>query len=319
MKERNRIFGKFCDRGEEIYSRKKMAIPLGRTFMSDPAYMLWQVIVTMALFLIVLGAVDYLLAVASFFANHAFSSESHHMSSSLAGRLKAYCLAVPLRTIFTHTIQDRVSSTSNPAVRGTAPLSSPPTTARGTTDELITTVGGNVHFLLLHLIAAVLSSFLVARVIQRRKFVTDFTLTIYTLYILMAWVVLGSFPAATLWWWVCVGGGAITMWTLMTRLCQQRELEDVELAPIAVAPTSSSSGGGGGGGSGGRMGPDVHLRSKHIAVGGNNSVTTAALHSPAAAAVVAPPVEVVAGGARETSPTPPHLPIEMTPNSIKRR
>lgn len=329
-----------------------MPIPLGRTFASDPTLVLWQIVATTTLFFIVLGGTDYVLAVVSFFAFHAFSSDSHMASTSLAERLVAYLRLVPLRSIFTYTLLVDTNNAHNSggSTAGAAgSLSNAPTVKGGAhVGEVLSTVGSDAHFLILHAITAVVAAFLVAKMIQRRKFVTDFTITIYVVYIIVAWIVLGSFPILNgFWWCLCVGSGGLTMWALMQWYCQKLELQDITLAPLHPTPLQIVATGPAASGVAATTPPSsamheevsaVHyLRSPSMfstshhhhrsASGVGLLAATATTSSPQSLTTSSSTTVLGVGGGgsaanitvpfgRDASPAPL---IEMTPNSIKRR
>lgn len=225
-----------------------MAIPLGRSFVTDPTFMVWQVLTTSALYFITLGITSYAIACAAYVSFHAFSADSH-ATTSLSSRLFAYLQTVPLSSLFSQLHEDQHvaaairsggsgGSTSSSSISGLQPPSVPSST---TPHEVYATLGGDVRFLLLHVVTSFVSALAIARVIQRSRFVLDFTFTIHLLYLIMACIVLSwSTTVATVWWWVSVLAGAAVMFVTMMYVCRRLEMRDIEMVPLHT--TTSSTG-----------------------------------------------------------------------------
>ncbi|CUG88332.1 golgi integral membrane protein, putative [Bodo saltans] len=183
--------------------------------------------------------------------------------------------------------------------------------------------------------SAFVAAIFISRMIQRRKFVTDFTLTIYAVYTLIAWFALGSFPLWTgVWWCVCVVAGACVMWIVMQWYCQRLELQDITLVPLAASSSATTSASAPIQITASSTGSSIvmvagsngehHVRSPpSIFSGGHHHHRTASgvgLLASTATTTTSPQGVCglnASGVQREPSPTP--MVVEMTPNSIKRR
>jgi ABC-type sugar transport system permease subunit len=195
-----------------------MAIALGRS-LTDPSFMLTQIVLTTAVFLLVLG----LTACTIDFALYAGFGHSSVPPTSLGTATRSF--QMPLWAIF-------------------SPY--PPDSGPSAVEEMSfkLRLGTSLKFIALHLCASVGSSVPVAYIIQRRRFVMDFSVTLYVVYFMLSWVVVGLPTSAG--WFLGVFGGCGVMMVTMNYICAKREAVEIELGisgsagtPIAVVTSGS--------------------------------------------------------------------------------
>lgn len=111
---------------------------------------------------------------------------------------------------------------------------------------------GPVGFSIAHAATAVLMGFVFARVIERRKFVLDFTFTLFSLSFITSWALGGAFPTRLIWWVSAIGSTGV-LYAVAMRQCRLRELQEIDLGtptvdspqpPPAGSNVATSSGGG---------------------------------------------------------------------------
>ncbi|KAL7700916.1 Integral membrane protein S linking to the trans Golgi network [Lotmaria passim] len=139
------------------------------------------------------------------------------------------CFHVPLQSLF-HAPVAMYAKANDGAAR---PLNTPHVTPYR--------YDGSIgRFYLQHFCAAFFCSYPLALLLQRRKFVLDFVVTIYVAYWLFTDVVLQAvLGGGTLHWWASCLLGMATMYASTYLICRKKEMQEVKL----------TSGGGGGGGS----------------------------------------------------------------------
>ncbi|CAJ1029711.1 Integral membrane protein S linking to the trans Golgi network, putative [Leishmania lindenbergi] len=90
--------------------------------------------------------------------------------------------------------------------------------------------GSERRFYLQHMLAAFLCSYPLATLLQRRKLVLDFVVTIYLTYWLLADIVLRRFFGGGLHWWAACALGMAVMYGATYALCRRKELQEVRLS-----------------------------------------------------------------------------------------
>lgn len=160
----------------------RMPVPLGRSF-SDPSFLSSQIVVCVVLFHLILGVIAYGIAGASLlWRGDASSSDHHHPTVLILSTLTHH---MKLSAIFAPTPLPPVVSEAS---IGGAPT--PPSASTTSMDSI--TVGDDVRFLLLHIASAISFAVPFSRIVQRRKFVLDFVVTVYVLYSVAGSVVVGN-------------------------------------------------------------------------------------------------------------------------------
>lgn len=204
-----------------------MAIGLGRSFGSDPGVVFWQILVTGAVYFMILGAVAMLLSGASYMlsSQEMVAGAQSTPPPPVWDRFKEHT-RVPLACLFTPR---HISHQARPLVEE---------------DTLLVTPVDEFRFLALHLVTGALSAVPIAHIVQRRKFVLDFTFTIYVLYGVVGCVVLHQWlPPLSLWWWLSVAAGSAAMWGVMRWVTGIREMQDIEIAPLSSSTAAPASAG----------------------------------------------------------------------------
>mmetsp|Transcript_8439 Transcript_8439/g.9537 ORF Transcript_8439/g.9537 Transcript_8439/m.9537 type:complete len:299 (+) Transcript_8439:20-916(+) len=203
------------------------SVPLGRSF-TDPSFLSSQIVVSVVLFHIILGLHAFLISAVALALGS--SSTSHTTTTtSTVGDVGGWQLWTNLlhhlhvSTIFTPSSLSHLRF-------GTHQVA----------DEV--TVGDDLRFLLLHSLSAMTFSFPFSRIVQRRRFVTDFVATVYLLYTVAAMISAGGnwrVVPLNLWWLFCVfGGGCVVTLMCSMVLVKRREQADIELSSSYLAPSS---------------------------------------------------------------------------------
>lgn len=161
------------------------------------------------------------------------------------------CFHVPLQSLFHAPVAihlQRRDTTPDTKANAVAPLR----------------CDGSIHrFYLQHFLAALLCTYPLALLLQRRKFVLDFVATIYALYWLFTDVMLTAvLGGGTLHWWGAWLLGLTTLYAGTYVICRRKEMQEVRL------PSGNGSSHAGGSGNGGSS---AVVATKSISVGAADS------------------------------------------------
>lgn len=268
-----------------------MAVSLGRT-ISNPAFLLFQIVHGVSLFLLLLGVSRVALGVAEVYgrarpAATAAPAAAYPLAQAGLGKVVelrsgsvalplrdarrrvaavptsasppfvvqlSYCFHVPLASLFDSPVDVDAGAGASPAAAAAggmqarpvlptaAPLPAGAVHAVTATSVSTTVRDGSIgRFYVQHVSAALLCAYPLAALLQRRKFVLDFVLTIYAAYFILANVVLrrvwGGGPH---WWGACVIG-LLLMYGATYALCRRKELQEVRLSGGAGAAAAGAA------------------------------------------------------------------------------
>ncbi|KAG5497360.1 hypothetical protein JIQ42_03846 [Leishmania sp. Namibia] len=161
--------------------------------------------------------------------------------------LLSYCFHVPLTSLFASPLDVRTGATTETEkALNWGLLEANPDDLLGkdidlSEDDAPITEGrrdlSEGRFYLQHLFAALLCSYPLATLLQRRKLVLDFVVTIYVSYWLLTNIVLQRLLGGGLHWWASCALGMSVMYGATYVLCRRKELQEVRLSGGgAVAP-----------------------------------------------------------------------------------
>ncbi|CAG9577902.1 conserved hypothetical protein [Leishmania major strain Friedlin] len=150
----------------------------------------------------------------------------------------SYCFHVPLASLFVSTVDVRAGTTvevqdlrprdavaADGVVKKDVRLSVADAPAAGQPRE-----GSECRFYLQHMFAALLCSYPLATLLQRRKLVLDFVVTIYLAYWLLADIVLRRLLGGGLHWWAACALGMTVMYGATYVICQRKELQEIRFS-----------------------------------------------------------------------------------------
>ncbi|KPA80536.1 hypothetical protein ABB37_04745 [Leptomonas pyrrhocoris] len=133
----------------------------------------------------------------------------------------SYCFHVPLQSLF-HSpvaIYLKANDEGGPPLLDAAKM--PPLRSDGSAGR----------FYLQHFCAAVLCAYPLALLLQRRKFVLDFVVTIYAVYWVFTDLMLQAVLGGGTWhWWGACLTGLATMYAVTYVICRRKEMQEVKLS-----------------------------------------------------------------------------------------
>ncbi|KAG5473825.1 hypothetical protein LSCM1_04456 [Leishmania martiniquensis] len=163
--------------------------------------------------------------------------------------LLSYCFHVPLASLFAEPLGLRRGSTAEGQKAPTlAHLEAFPNGLLGEDialpeddDPIAERLRGESEsrFYLQHLFAALLCAYPLAALLQRRKLVLDFVLTIYVSYWLLTNIILQRLLGGGLRWWASCVLGMSVMYAATYVLCRRKELQEVRLSGGGAAATGA--------------------------------------------------------------------------------
>ncbi|CBZ23865.1 conserved hypothetical protein [Leishmania mexicana MHOM/GT/2001/U1103] len=150
----------------------------------------------------------------------------------------SYCFHVPLTSLFVSPVDVHIGTTAearnfrprnNGATDGVVKmdvgLSGADAPAAGQLRD-----GSERRFYLQHMFAALLCSYPLATLLQRRKLVLDFVVTIYLAYWLLADIVLRRLLGGGLHWWAACALGMTVMYGATYVICRRKELQEIRFS-----------------------------------------------------------------------------------------
>jgi protein SYS1 len=157
----------------------------------------------------------------------------------------SYCFRVPLQSLFHSPVaiysRTAADDPANPAAAGVELLVG---SAKATPHRYD---GSAARFYFQHLLTALFCACPLALLLQRRKFVLDFVVTIYVVYWLLTDVMLQAVLGGGTWhWWGACLVGMATMYTTTYVICRRKEMQEVKLSGGAAATASNGSSSGAG-------------------------------------------------------------------------
>ncbi|CCW59671.1 unnamed protein product [Phytomonas sp. EM1] len=96
------------------------------------------------------------------------------------------------------------------------------------------------EFLLMHVLTSVLMAYPLSLLLQRRKLVFDFMLTIYGVYLLLTDIVLHRVMGGGLNWWFAVLCGITVLYSCTWWICRHRELQEIPITLMHIEMTTMS-------------------------------------------------------------------------------
>ncbi|CAD2218544.1 Integral membrane protein S linking to the trans Golgi network, putative [Angomonas deanei] len=178
-----------------------MAVPLGRT-NTKPTFVLAQMIFAISLFFTILGFVRVLL-------------EIHNQNNKTDGD---ECYVISVHSLFQAEANTAGTTTTTTTVSPSKATPSKSSVSHG-------------QFFLFHFLTTTLLSYPLSYLLQRRKLVPDFVLTIYGVYFILCNLTLHRVYGGPLYWWgsvlvAGVGNGMAQSWLW----CRRRELMDIPVS-----------------------------------------------------------------------------------------
>lgn len=231
-----------------------MSVSLGRS-IHHPTYFLCQIVHSVSIFFlalgfsrIILGVAEVTLGVSNTAYTGAISSTSIPQSTSLPNATDLIHVAEELfgdnATTSTVSQFPRSSVKSHPPFQ--VPLvslfDSPVSVyVDSCTDAgaFLFVDGSHTRFYFQHLIAAIFSAYPLSLMLQRRKYVLDFVLTIFIVYLFFTDFMLHRFLGGGIHWWLASLSGLTVLFGCTYFICKRREL-----AEIIFGGSGAAAGGG---------------------------------------------------------------------------